>query len=1043
LGLEVKVSKKKPADFGYNERSKKLKDERARIKQHVQERIDHYIISVIVEQKKKLDEQETNAIYSTVFKEFKAKYPKFTNYRYARNFFSKLINDGNKTDRWLLPVPSYIYRYHREALFRNERWFLNSRALNAWHITWLKELSDCRASRVKRTTNNVLGNCLISAIVYGGLCIPEAVDAFKESLLREKRMLISNDHGIHINLVFDSKSQLHNTVIDDKPITIRRWYPDPFTLSWIHHFLGLADNHANDLFETGTWKVIKSVLTEIDVSVLRSITSMKSLCNASIGVTENIPQVELNQASIGYIVGIISSASLPIKLNDTVFTKVNYGIHICEQMDYHNASMPSSARHFGPKNPFNAEKWIKDIRIALAINDVSRHKRSPSNAIDALTSIKDDDSNFQLQLLISWLIYLLKDQGLKVSTVSRYWSAIGASWLAHTADVELSDLNVGSFESLYKDMLTISMTENNRYFMSARFDQFHLFLHRNYGFPLLPLPLNDNSKAIKPFVHAMYIPKAAFSQVLNVLDKTISDVSLRQALRVYFIIAIRSAMRIGELSKLQMNDIEHSRDCWLFIRNNKYGNNKSGNALRKLPLNVLLLDNERAEVERYIATRRLLAKDENIMLFSESNSPHIPLYSNWVGNVFSKIASSVMEVGCTFHGLRHTALSNMHLVLEDELAIVNRFVGYSAEQITNIQQMLGNTNSTNKKLDKYWVLAGFAGHESPATTFANYLHFTDYIVGKSLREAYYSIPPEAIKTASGLTANALTRLSVVDVVNNEWHDKLLAKVELQLNGAIVIHKPIAKFLNEDDKTQNVDVIKSKRISSTIEICYAILKDVENSSTMEEIVNQYNVSDQLVVKWITNARMLANIKTPKGFPRLVSRFAIKNSEREVLTPKKPASNSELLEVNTAVKKLRILFVSQQDELIWCIKYYITHSNRNEPHIKFDNINEFVRFLSILKEVFPASRWQFKLRIPQNCTEEDIAIWDEKLNILAIKTNKTTFENSRKRKIRGKLRLRHVDETEFIKNEKQMYDSYSARTLGYVFHMLAIMVLSFEF
>jgi uncharacterized protein YejL (UPF0352 family) len=431
---------------------------------------------------------------------------------------------------------------------------MQSKAINLWSQNWLAGLSHQPAIKAGRSNANLLGNCLMSAVLYGGLCIPEALSALLKIMTLDNKPLINDGNNTFIELIFENKSQPHNILIQDEAKTLRRWYPDPFTLCWISHFLSNFKPSGFESEVKSAWVLMKSVIDEVDGNVLKKVKTIESWCKASVGVIENLPQVDLSQTFIGYMVGNVISVSLPKDVSDVICAN-NY-----TNSEINGFSYQKKYSHGSPKLAFNevslnAEKAIKEIGSALAPKYENGHKKSTNEAIILLREIKNNHSNLSLELLISWLLDRLSKK-LKVSSTLRYWSAIGKTWLAHTLSVQLHSLDSEAFEVLYKDMIDTGKSLKSRHYNAARFDEFHLFLHQHYGYPLLPASLNYSSKSPTPFVRAIYVPQAAFHMIRESISQRIVDRSLSQALQVLLILAIRTGMRIGELTSCRLKTLK-------------------------------------------------------------------------------------------------------------------------------------------------------------------------------------------------------------------------------------------------------------------------------------------------------------------------------------------------------------------------------------------------------------------------------------------------------------------------------------------------------
>jgi hypothetical protein len=169
-------------------------------------------------------------------------------------------------------------------------------------------------------------------------------------------------------------------------------------------------------------------------------------------------------------------------------------------------------------------------------------------------------------------------------------------------------------------------------------------------------------------------------------------------------------MRLGELIKLRLMDIEPGDIGWLFIRNNKIGNNKSSVALRKIPLFILLTSDEEKLVSAHIQNQRIflqlpcipsqlhchihVTNKPNTLVFCEAQMSSMPLnrqqISNMTGQLLRQLAPDCHYV---FHHLRHSALTRLQVVINIELfehnfdeSFAAHILPYSYQQSRQIKQ---------------------------------------------------------------------------------------------------------------------------------------------------------------------------------------------------------------------------------------------------------------------------------------------------------------------------------------------------------------------
>ena len=115
-------------------------------------------------------------------------------------------------------------------------------------------------------------------------------------------------------------------------------------------------------------------------------------------------------------------------------------------------------------------------------------------------------------------------------------------------------LDSEDFESLYRDILDIQLSEKNRHYMAGRFNQFHMYLSRNHDLPLLTSSLADATSKSHSFIKAAFIPEQAFEVFMQSIGKMSATYRRKQMLQCLYVIAFRCGLRRGELLKLRLQD---------------------------------------------------------------------------------------------------------------------------------------------------------------------------------------------------------------------------------------------------------------------------------------------------------------------------------------------------------------------------------------------------------------------------------------------------------------------------------------------------------
>lgn len=1035
------MSQKKtaPSIFGTMERAHKRKKKTESIRKVVRELLEQYLPELNKEPvtiEPAYYKRQLNIVITLL----EQKFDTINELRLARNHLSRLINEGNQTGKWQLDVPAYIFRIQRERPLRTEKWFKRSKALNKWKKEWFTSLDKKSAVEVEPDIDLILGNTLISSALFGGLCIPEALIAVHEELLTNDKPLLLHDTTFFLNLVFDSPACAHNVRMEGDAKTLRRWYPDNVTLSWLHQLLSQR-HHKRLSSKADTWTLIKCALDSINTQTKSEFSSLKKFTEAAIGVTENIEGVELSQAMIGYLIGKTSSSSLSTEnfsslVSENSFEPVTDKSIL--QTHIANTVKPSTRTKFN--RPVNFEHLIQRIKLALHSKSRNSRQATPQAVVSALKDIELDSFPLAISVFIEWLIQLL-NENKTVSTAKRYFYEIGALWFTATVNIDIEQLDAEDFESLYQSILDMKLSEYSRNYTSSRLNQFHLYLSRYHEMPPTQNCV-ESSSSIRPFVRAAFIPENAFIALLNSIPNLNETDRMTQALQCLYILAYRTGLRRGELLKLRLKDIEASVERWLFIRNNRYGKNKTSSALRKIPLSILLKPNEIKQFEDYLAYKKSIDDSTNSLLFSlDSGSTH-PFDGNTISNIAKSLLSEIMGMPIVFHHFRHTALSTLQLLLSHNREVASNFVSYSSNQIDNIRTTLIGPSVRPVNKDVYWAIAGLAGHLTPETTFYNYLHFSDLIAGQQLRSAQHSLSANMVKAITGFSVQIISRhinacgLQPNNLGMNDFEGLLYKKLTKYVDTE---KSPKAVMRQNDQTSVQAPANLYAPQKNTPEICWQALKETEKKATLAELVMRFNVNEEILQKWILNAQRLAQLTTSKSKPRLFSRYGSVQSSGLQLAPPKPQSEIELNDAVRAIESLRQLYKKEKsNEIKWCIDFALQTTNKSKSGINFSSPVDLKKFLSLMLQVFPIQRWQLTLYCLRNVPSDKLMTrWQASAQKIPISVDRAVVKNRNKYPY-GKmhLRLRHPHEKDI--KEKRNVNAYSTNTMTFVFHIIKIML-----
>jgi integrase len=982
-------------------------------------------------------ESELDALLSVMAKTFESQ----RDLRLAHLVLARTISEGNKVGDWCLPIPSRLLKVPRSAQPRTKSFFESGAQVADFYQHWRQKLAQAELQEPEYR----LANVVVSAAIHGGLANKHALLALVKQLSSLPKPLLNVQGRYWLDLVWQGGQGCHNVVLSvdgkDQGATLRRFYPDSFTLCLIHHYLKKRtpeDLSSEGLGEYQLWSQLKALFGVVAGTGL-SLSSWHQFCRGAPSVTEMLEGVELPQALVGYTTGSVKTSSLTQVQQHSLWRKGDPVVHPLHFNDFRSPVVNPSKKSVRRQSASNTlEDFIHQSRKVLATP--KGKKKTPKIAVEALQQLRSDSLPIAASTLLEWFISRLGE--LQVSSVKRYHSALCIPWLLETVDFNFDDATERDFEELYSEILDRKRSNKERSFLAGRLEDFHGFAVRYFGFPALygffSADSSSSNKRVRPGV---VIEPYFKSLIASVEHMSGLDDHSREGLVVLLILAYRLGLRRGELLKLRLKDIEPSPQRWLFVRNNSYGNNKSSSALRKLPLSTLLLGEELGRFNQYLAVRQARTKSSSqaALMFSLDSKSTIP----WQGDVISRIVRHCFMQqgveGMTFHHLRHSALSILSVVIDANSELIEQLTAYSPEQAKHIRTVLVSMNPDYVR-DSYWALAGIAGHLTPEVTFANYLHFSDLQLACRVKAFDPLLSMSEVVRSTGLTAAKLRcacSCSEGAVKDQKIRLSQLAPIVEEAVSGWSESLPEEKVENHGKASEVKPTSKPKAYG--IELCDIALRELEQGLLPVEVALKLGLNESQIERWLYRARALQTLKTQKGKSRLLDDRRKSTGFGLPLLPSKPASNTELIDVNRIVGIVRELFDKErgdpvvQGEIVWAIRYFLAKVTTSSAGLRFRSPDDLQRFTAAVALAIPLKRWRLELYVP-NAGESPVAS-DE----WCVCPNVQWHEGKPKGRVFGFLHLRHPAEDKLLgKYAEHGYQKFSSNALRYVFHMLAIMI-----
>lgn len=952
----------------------------------------------------------------------------------ANNLLTHLINEGNKCKLWHLPVPNTIIRQKRERPFRSHKWFVGSNTLMEFEQNWLSNIEKNSDPQIN------LRDCLNSAVLHSGLNEQRHLSALSEALqskcpLQKIEQLVWLDLTLvpdrdHKKRSFPFSTNSHN---GEDSVLVTRFFPTAITLALINKYLKNRKYHSKK-----SLSLQELLRPAFKLHGLKEL-SIELFCKAGIGVAETKPEISIPEANVEYATKRNMAYSLPANMWQSLFKAPTPVIMDSKQLQItHPNALPSLNDTKQNSNKRTSKFGLLDDLKKLLREKDKGIKRTSAKAKNEWSSFFPslDTMPINESILLGWVKHKL-DKNNKLSSIRRYVNAVGAVWLSGTRDIELTAPKT-DFEALYEGMLEIAVSQNDASYRAGRLDDLHQFAVVNFQLKPLSTPLSDNKNAISR-VRAGFVSEPVFAQLIKSISQC-KDMTEPEQLQlcIICIIAFRAGLRIGEILKLRLKDIEWSAQLWLFIRDNQYDNNKSNAARRKVPLITLCTEQEKDFIRRWLELCRFSkarkSNPQQLFCASPHNRYEMPdkfQVSNLIGQLLKQITGVPSLV---FYSLRHSAFSRLQLIMHwDDMdktclpeSLIRAVMPYSQAERVNIKNAIFGLHPQSR----YWALAVAAGHNSPLVTFNNYLHFCDLILFCELQKNAMKLTKTMAINMSGLSVKTISLLMSMDKTIEAYQLLNPTITKLQNKAFCIEHKASERTRNKQSAVK-LELPKPDK-SRMFYILHEFLSEYQAGQSTDMLVWQHKLEKKETDRWIANAKLICELSTSKNHPRHNP-----GNRDYSLIPPFPNSHAEKQDIQRLLTHFRKMFKdnpeSAKKQLAFLSRLILLRTHSSDSAILIRHWNHLQKLLSIVN-CFPKSRWRIQIGYQHKSTLEQ---WKNACR--GFPTNKhSLIEDKRNPNGQAKVYLSHLNEKQIASDNE--YGKYSTNVLKLTVRLLSILMFS---
>ena len=655
--------------------------------------------------------------------------------------------------------------------------------------------------------------------------------------------------------------------------------------------------------------------------------------------------------------------------------------------------------------PSFSKNLIKEVQDAL--------KGSKASAIIQVELLQQELTQPNAMRLLGWVKSLLNDSNNRLDTISKYLGCIGRDWLMLTMDEELDEWSDEDFEAVYEEVIQSKIKDGRKFSMLKKDSDFNdeAISNINEDTVIIKSDLSEASNLVNELasdIKVSYLDKLKDTQKFTygrlrafhdyqrayydapfvyfpwgnkrqVVNANVISPRIYHAMKEYLVIseldyeqknlclvvlslAYRTGVRIKELIGIKVGDIadiytdEHGQSIeqpQIWLRPNRYRRLKSSSASRVIPINCLL---KKDELEQFIQLYHQQKRLKRGYLFSQGSGDQ-PLPSVFFSNLMKTIWDRMLgEHDFTFHAFRHTAISQLSLVLSKS-PLAQVMTDYDNEQCGRIiEGILGY----HKYQGTWFGLASLAGHLTCDTTFEHYIHTAHLLAGERLSNACLELPITVLELITGLDYSIIYRQ------DKTAYDATTKTVQLDKIRSYFLKK-IA--VNRTPLFKNIDEPNSNAIQQLLN------RNLNgfNESNINSIFIHPKYAD--VIGFLEELQKLSINSRDEMLPETAIRHGINLTEAQSMYHRarkifdddrlllgRPRGSENQATLIRALNRAYQMSINNPDQLKLFIKIFILKQNLKPASIHFGIKQEQLQllqdFMAVGCQLIDSSQWQIR-------------------------------------------------------------------------------------
>ena len=852
----------------------------------------------------------------------------------------------------------------------NNDWIKNGKSL----VKTIRAVQHHWNQTADYSQDQILGWLIFSGIVYGGINEKQMLQGWLTSLLAKNYQPFIHQRIVVSPCFAQKRYGNEREEGSDKLYNTKQIVVDVVSQCWLMRYHKNSDQAEikRTLSELSSDKIeqyLTVVLSDVTKPLnIKPLPFSRFLHYASYH-WEVLDGADIDHASVGVLRGMHSTAGLNTQdFNRFLNQKYQYKE---EPYDLeHILTLSISKNSINQKEtPSSSTKKVEVRKSDLIMNltkdfkmDEKQKKKklnqTPYTLIERVQKRYEQYDDLSEKILLDWVLSLLnrnESKSLSNESILKYIRTIGYEWLYFTTAQPLDIWSEEEFEELYEDILEYKAVVRNNTdigYSANLLQNMHNFAKSKYNLPSVNFQHSKNGRRVRAELISPQAYQAIITQILRSVD-----ILEREMFALLFILVYRTGMRKKELLGLKYNDIEGLKAAApsVVIRPNSYRSTKTQSSIRRIAVFALLKPDELSFFINFVQSN--IGDNSNKFIFTLSSDQrpiddHVPL--QLLKRVLKDISVDNNVAEHTFHGFRHTAVSNLSLALLGDPDLIEALTDYDKNDIMRIKHgLLGEHIDAQ---DRWYALSGIMGHLSPERSFEYYNHFATLMATYALSAADIRIPeqtmcnitelsPRRIKDNADITAN--------DMVSIPSMRTLLFKNIIEgkrKSPRFTIEKCDEQFLLSTNSPANDELFGRYGLNRVQLLLQTYDKEVPLSKAAQ--LTNISIHDAKIL--IKRASEVAAITTKRNQPRFVK---LSDSNTPVLSPLRIQYQSDLRLLSLLLSNAYRLREKSGNDWDWFIKICSQKLSNSKAYLPFGkgDEKELQRFIDIAEKLLPLKHW----------------------------------------------------------------------------------------